>query len=143
MWLVWGCGPAKSNGIRFNSGATAQDILAQTVLAMIHGGCGVGVYGYDPPRWRRDRLENPPGVLLQTGSRPGDERWSGVAAGFRFIERFEEHLLGRHYEPIKKGPYWWGRRGDLVLAVNVSEFEQPNPGGRGKVEPGGVRYWEV
>jgi hypothetical protein len=143
MGLVWGCGPATRHGRRVNRGVKAQHILAQIVLWIMHGAGGVQVYGYDAPRWREIRAQAPDNVLLQTGTRPGDERWSGLAAGFRFIERFEESFLGRHYAPVKVGPFWRGRREDLELAVNVSDFVQPSPFGRGKVEPGGVRYLET
>lgn len=143
MGLVWGCGPATRHGRRVNRGVKAQHILAQIVLWIMHGAGGVQVYGYDAPRWREIRKQAPDNVLLQTGTRPGDERWSGLAAGFRFIERFEDSFLGRHYAPVKVGPFWRGRREELELAVNVSDFDQPNPFGRGKVEPGGVRYLQT
>jgi hypothetical protein len=123
-------------------GVIASDIVAQVWLAMANGASGVRLYAYDWYLWHNDRANTLPGGDtphgLQTGSRPGDERWPGVAAALTSVASREAQLLGTPYTPTVSGPWVFGRRGSLVWGVNTSERALPSPNGPGVVvSPGG------
>jgi hypothetical protein len=120
-------------------GVRAADVVGQVWLALAHGASGVRLYGYDWRLWRDHRANATVGTNeLQTGARPGDERWPGVAAALSSVASREAQLLGTPYTPTVSGPWVFGRRGSLVWGVNTSERALPSPNGPGVVvSPGG------
>jgi hypothetical protein len=120
-------------------GMRAADVVAQAWLALAYGASGVRVYSYDWKLWRDERADAALGTNEhQTGSRPGDERWPGVAAALSSVASREQLLLGTPYTPTTSGPWVFGRRGSLVWGVNTSERALPSPNGPGVVvSPGG------
>jgi hypothetical protein len=120
-------------------GMRAADVVAQVWMALAYGASGVRVYGYDWKLWRDHRANATVGTNeLQTGARPGDARWPGVAAALSSVASREQLLLGTPYTPTTSGPWVFGRRGSLVWGVNTSERDLPSPNGPGVVvAPGG------
>lgn len=112
-------------------GATAQLIVFQAWLAMAYGASGIRMYAYDYAGWRAQRSSNPIGSTdLQTGSRPGDTRWSGVRAACRSMEAREDDLLSETvYTPVVAYPWVVGRRGDLTFVINCANRELACPFG--------------
>ncbi len=107
-------------------GMRASDTIAQVWMALAYGASGIRLYGYDFALWRNQRASAIVGVDmpdgLQTGSRPGDERWPGIVAALAAIGAREAALVGGPaYVPTVSGPWVSGRRGGLWWAVNASE----------------------
>lgn len=117
-----------------NIGSRPLDIRTEVWLNMIYGTCGYRVYSYDRPGMVADRQNAPANgtVPLQTGTKPGDERWAALAAVNAQVEEHAPHLL--------EGVRGVGQRGHLVfgewprLLVTVNTSESPVEG----IEPGGI-----
>ena len=110
-----------------DGGYGPQSIIAQMWLAMALGASGVRVYGLDS-FWFEERADAPIGQKdLQTGARPGDERWPGVSVGLSAIAKYESLLLGQFLPPIFVDQWVIGRRDGFTWYVNCSEQAQIPP----------------
>jgi hypothetical protein len=116
-----------------------QDIITQVWVALAYGASGFRCYGYDFPLWRNQRRDAPVGTpLLQTGAKPGDERWAALAVAMNSVKDRDAALDAAPYEPVESGPWLFGRRGGLVWGVNCAERALPSPNGPGVViDPAG------
>jgi hypothetical protein len=117
-----------------NGGAKAQDVLAQAWIALAYGANGLRVYNYDWALWRNQRLDAVPGIELpdglQTGAKPGDDRWAGVVAMMTSIASREVALTTGIVFAAQQDEYWvYGRRGGMTWAVNISERTMVAPEG--------------
>lgn len=145
----------------WSGGATAAGIVAQVGVGTAYGVSGWRGYAFDFGHWRNERLNTVPHSHqpdgCQTGCRPGDDRFPGVAAGYAFLAYLEPDILsGPHYEPTESGPWAFGRWGNKVFGVNLTERQMDSPNGpgvvfapgvlgvsRGTVPAGGIIVWEV
>jgi hypothetical protein len=111
-----------------------RDVVAQPWLQLAYGASGFRMYGYDFGLWRNQRADSPLGTpLLQTGAKPGDERWNAIAVVMQSIASRDALLNATPYEPTTSGPWVFGRRGSLVWGVNTAERPLPSPNGAGTV----------
>ena len=104
-------------------GNTPRMIVTQAALTLCHRSTMFRVYAWDGP-WANQRANGTLGSEQQTGSQPGDVRWAGVTAACRMIAEYESALLGPSYPPAHVGPFVFGYRDGLTIAVNVSETEE-------------------
>lgn len=147
--LAWCCGPQYqvkgASKFRFNSGVKASDIVGQVWRILADGASEIDLYGFDWSLWQNQRANG--NGLIQTGSRPGDDRWAGVCQAFQTVAKYERSLLRTPYKPTRHGPWLFGRRGEapdsLVWGINTSDFPQPHPHGAGNVASGGVVFWDL
>jgi hypothetical protein len=137
-------------------GCRAADIIAQTWLALGQGASGLGFYAYDYEGWRSKRANQVPGTIdpdgIQTGTRPGDERWKAIEDLESVTVHEAELVSGTPYEPVESGPWVFCRRGSVVWGINTGGAALPSPNGPGEVVgqgagslvPGpGVILWTV
>lgn len=101
-------------------------VSAGAALAM--GVCGLDYYGYDHQIWQQERLQG----AGQWGAKPGDPRWTAMAALNATIARFERHLLQPPATVPSWGPDWLvgGREGGgyrCLVAANPRTKSQPVP----------------
>lgn len=95
---------------------TSKEILAQGWIALARGASRLRLWSYDPDRWRRDT-----GYSHLVGSKPGDDRWTGVAGLLASIRDYKEELYQDHYIPTYEGPWLYGRRGQFKWRVNTKD----------------------
>lgn len=117
-----------------NIGSRPMDIRTEIWLNMIYGGAGYRVYSYDRPAMVADRLNAPADgtALLQTGTKPGDERWAMLTEINAQVQELTPHLLEGVRGVEYRGHLVIGRWPAMMVTVNTSE--SPIEG----IEPGGV-----
>jgi len=108
-------------------GVRGPDVAAQIWLAVILGAAGVRVYAYDAAFNRDPRAAAPIGATdLQTGVRPGDDRWPWLAAAFLAVAAREAEIATGHRWPTEAcGPVVTGGRGTVRVAVNTAATPAP------------------
>lgn len=107
-----------------NIGMRPEDAMIQTWTIVVKGSAGERKYFYDFAA--ESRLTAPLGTFLETGSKPGDKRWSGIITAFKSVAQREEILTNGHwYEPFVNESYILGRIGDLRIWINCLDDAQP------------------
>lgn len=146
--LVSVCGPfyqKRAHGSEYLPGydeLIAGDVLPRQIVlqvwtALAYGASRLRAYAYDWLGWRLARANQTPGednpAGLQTGAKPGDDRWAALSVAYNSVAIREEALAGTPYVPVKSGPWVFGRRGSLVWGVNTSERDLASPNGSGEI----------
>lgn len=118
----------------------ALDVVAQTWLAVLHGAAGVRLYAFDWPEWVNQRKAGTTGgaEILQTGARPGDSRWPGVAVALKSVAMRDAILSsGGWTPPMARGGSVLGLIGPMAVSVNVLDVPQYNPAKGTLITPDG------
>lgn len=137
-----------------NWGMRPSDIIAQGFVALASGTGWLRGYFYEYNGSRVNKGNAPIGTIgLQTGVRPGDERFAAMSVLFNAIQSRQNVLMGEWHPAVVSGPMVIGSRAGAIWGVNCSEspvstFESGTlitPDGEvpftgGMIPPGGVLF---
>ncbi len=124
-------------------GMRPSDVKAIIWVALCFGACGFRSYLLDHSGIQHSRSSAPLGTLLQTGGKPGDERWAALAEACSLIQQYESELTSEYHGHEITGHlvtgYWEG----LTVIVNTSEGSEPCPALGRELLPGEVVFFSA
>jgi hypothetical protein len=117
-----------------NPAVRPERIIASAWIGIVYGATGLKAYAYDQQEWVQGRAAVPIGTQdLQTGTKPGDARWTALSTAFNSVAKYEKQILSNTMKYTRSLPWLIGQNGNIKIAINISEHAQSYPLGKGGV----------